>query len=302
MSAAERPLILVIGGTGQVGWELVRALGPLGRVITPTRAELDLERPEDAAGRLRALEPRLVVNAAAYTAVDRAEQEPERAELLNAHAPGALARAAAAVGAVYVDYSTDYVFDGENGAGYQESDEPNPLNVYGRTKRMGEQAIEASGAEYLIFRTSWVYGARGHNFVRTMLRLSREREVLRVVNDQHGAPTWAHLIARATAQIVEQLRSAEGFRVPPGRRGIYHLAAAGQTTWHEFAHAILARDPRGEEQRCRTVLAVPTSEYPTPARRPHHSVLRSERVRDEFGVALPHWEEQLGEMMAELAW
>ena len=289
----------MLGGTGQIGWELVRALAPLGRVMAPARADLDLEAPERTGERVRALAPRLVVNAAAYTAVDRAEQEPERVATVNTLAPGALARAAAAVGAVYVDYSTDYIFDGERVAGYAETDPPGPLNVYGRTKLAGERAIAASGAEHLIFRTSWVYGARGHNFLRTMLRLAREQDELRVVDDQHGAPTWARLIAQATAQVLAQLRAPGGFRVPPKRGGVYHLAAAGQTTWCGFAQALLAGDPRRQEQRCKSLLGIATSQYPTPARRPRHSVLRSERARREFGVTLPSWEAQLAWVLEE---
>lgn len=299
MSSDGRPLILVLGGNGQIGWELVRALGPLGRVVAPGRAELDLAAPARAGERVRAMSPRLVVNAAAYTSVDRAEQEPERAEAVNARAPGALARAAAAVGAVYVDYSTDYVFDGGRANGYTETDAPGPLNVYGRTKLAGEQAVAASGAEHLILRTSWVYGARGHNFVRTMLRLAREKDELRVIDDQHGAPTWSRMIAQATAQIMAQLRAPGGFHVPPGRGGVYHLTAAGQTTWHAFARAVLARDPNRQEQRCQAVIGIASSEYPTPARRPRYSALCSERVRREFGIELPPWEDQLAWMLAE---
>lgn len=293
MSAA-RPRILLTGGTGQVGWELRRALAPLGEVVAPGRAELDLLDPGALRAAIRELAPRLVANAAAYTEVDRAESEPERAYAANATAPAVLAEEAARAGALLVHYSTDYVFDGEKGAPYAEDDPCAPLNVYGRTKREGEVAVAAAGGPHLVLRTSWVYGTRGKNFLRTMLRLAREREELRVVDDQRGAPTWCRMVAEATAVVVAGLRDGSGGFAPEGAPwGTYHLSAAGETTWHGFAREIVALDPRRDEQRCRAVLPIGTAEYPTPARRPRASVLDGSRLAAAFGVRLPHWREQL---------
>lgn len=288
-----RPNILVTGGTGQVGWELARALAPLGRVTAPGRAVLDLGDEGSIRRAFRDAAPALVVNAGAHTAVDRAEGEPELARALNATAPGILAEEAARAGVPLVHFSTDYVFDGSRGAPYTEDDPTAPLGVYGRTKREGEEAVAAAGGAHLVLRTSWVYGTRGHNFLRTMLRLARERDELRVVADQVGAPTWSRMLAEATAAIVAPFRAGSGWEIPAEVSGIYHLTARGETSWHGFAEAILALDPGRAEQRARRVVPIATAEYPTPAPRPPYSVLSTAKAERVFGVALPEWREQL---------
>lgn len=286
---SDAPLILLTGADGQIGWRLRAALAPLGRVVPATRAGLDLGDPKAVRSRVRELRPRAVVNAAAYTAVDRAEEEREAAFRINAEAPGVLAEEARRAGALLVHYSTDYVFDGRKREPYREEDPTGPLNVYGASKLAGEEAVAAAGGAHLILRTSWIYDTRGRNFLLTMLRLLREREELRVVDDQVGAPTWAAAVADATARLVARGLSSPGETAS----GVYHLSAAGETSWHGFAAAIREADPRAGEHRCRAVVAVPTSEFPTPARRPAYSVLSNERVAAAFGVRLPHWREQL---------
>jgi dTDP-4-dehydrorhamnose reductase len=272
--------ILLTGGNGQVGWELLKALAPLGEIVAPDRAQLDLRDPARIREAVRAANADVIVNAAAYTAVDKAESERDAAFAVNAAAPGVLAEEAKKSGALLVHYSTDYVFDGAKAAPYVEEDEPNPLNVYGASKLAGERAIAASGCRYLILRTSWVYGPRGSNFMLTMLRLARERPELEVVDDQVGAPTSSLAIARATAQVLR-----------PGTHGTYHLSAAGQTSWCGFARAILARAGSATP-----VTAIRTEDYPTPARRPRNSRLNCTRLRADFGLALAPWEEQLAEV------
>ncbi|HEX8363213.1 MAG TPA: dTDP-4-dehydrorhamnose reductase [Longimicrobium sp.] len=289
-----RPRILLTGGTGQVGWELARALAPMGEVLAPGRAALDLADPAAIRRAFRDAAPALVVNAGAHTAVDRAESEPELAHALNATAPGVLAGEAARTGVPMVHFSTDYVFDGSKGAPYGEDDPTRPLGVYGATKRQGEEAVGAAGGMHLVLRTSWVYGTRGHNFMLTILRMARERDELRVVSDQVGAPTWSRMLAEATAAILAPFRAGAGWAIPPEKCGVYHLAARGETSWHGFAEAILAADPARAEQRCRRVVAISSEEYPTPAPRPRYSVLATERAETAFGVELPHWREQLG--------
>jgi dTDP-4-dehydrorhamnose reductase len=288
-----RPRILVTGAAGQVGWELVRTLAPLGEVTAPPRAELNLEDADAIRGFVRSLAPAVVVNAAAYTAVDSAEAEPDRAQRVNAAAPGVLAGEAAAAGALLVHFSTDYVFDGTARRPYREDDSRAPLNVYGRSKADGEDAVARAGGAHVILRTSWVYGLRGRNFLRTMLRAARERDELRVVNDQVGAPTWSRMVAEATAALLARMGVGSGGDPPPALLGTFHLAAGGETTWHGFTEAIVALDPVPDEHRCRRVVAVPSSEYPTPARRPAYSVLDSGRLRATAGIELPHWREQL---------
>lgn len=289
------PVLLVIGARGQVGYELVRELAPLGRVVAYTREECDLGNPAAAADAVWRAAPTLVVNAAAYTAVDRAEQDVAACRTANAEAPGRMAAVAASLGVPFVHYSTDYVFDGTKEGAYVEDDAPNPLGVYGRTKLDGERAVADASPAYLVFRTSWVYAARGQNFLRTMLRLARERDELRVVNDQVGAPTWARAIAAATAQVVgAALRAPEGAMAwVTTRAGVYHLTAAGETSWHGFAEAILAADPARLEQRVRRVVPVATAAFPTPARRPANSRLDCRRAADRLGVRLTDWCEQL---------
>jgi dTDP-4-dehydrorhamnose reductase len=272
--------ILLTGANGQVGWELKRTLAPLGDLTALGRAELDLTQPERILEVVRAAKPEIIVNAAAYTAVDKAESERDAAFAVNAAAPGTLAEEAKRTGALLVHYSTDYVFDGAKSSPYVENDAPNPLNVYGASKLAGERAIGKSGCRHLILRTSWVYGPRGSNFFLTMLRLARERPELRVVDDQVGVPTSSLAIARATAQLL-----------PLDARGLYHVSAAGETSWCGFARAILARAGIATP-----VVPIGTGDYPTPARRPRNSRLDCSRLRADFGLTLAPWEEQLSEV------
>lgn len=296
-----RPL-LVTGANGQVGWELARALQPLGPVVALDRAALDLGDPARAAAVIRSHAPSVIVNAAAWTAVDAAEGDEAGAMRVNADGVGALGRAAAEVGALVVHYSTDYVFDGALDRPYREDDAPQPLGAYGRSKHAGEVQLAQSGAAHLVFRTSWVYAARGHNFLRTMLRLAREREVMRVVDDQVGTPTSARWLADATAQVVGALvrdpRGAAAAAAPV--QGVYHLVGGGSTSWHGFARAILAGDPGRAAHRVREVAPIPTSAYPTPAARPRNSRLDAARAVRTFGLHLTPWEAQLAAVLAEL--
>jgi dTDP-4-dehydrorhamnose reductase len=275
--------ILLTGRNGQVGWELERKLAPLGEVIATDRATLDLADPDAIRRVVREAKPQIIVNAAAYTAVDKAESEPELAMRINGSAPGILAEEAKRLGALLVHYSTDYVFDGEKATPYVEDDPPNPINVYGRSKLEGERAIQASGCKHLILRTSWVYGARGRNFLLTILRLAKEKSPLRIVDDQVGAPTSSGALARATAQALR-----------PGAHGLYHLSAAGAVSWCGFARAILAR--AGIDT---AVVAIRSEDYPTAARRPRNSLLDCSRLRARLGVALAPWEELLSEVISQ---
>ena len=287
--------LLLLGGDGQVGFELRRSLAALGEVVVTTRAgtladggaceALDLAQVEAIEPLLRRVRPDYVVNATAYTAVDRAESERELAFAVNAAAPGRLAELCAADGIGLIHYSTDYVFDGNGTRPYLDSDPTGPLSAYGQSKLAGEEAIRASGARHLILRTAWVYATRGGNFLRTMLRLGAEREELRVVADQHGSPTPAWLLADAAAQVLGQGIAESGVR---------HLVAGGQTTWHGFAEAIFDEaQARGLIERKPRVLPIGTADYPTPARRPPYSVLDSRRLQDEYALAIPHWREAL---------
>ena len=279
--------ILLLGPTGQVGYELHCALSPgfqvvpAGRTEAPGQPTLDLTDPDSIRARVREVEPDIIVNAAAHTAVDQAEDEPEIAQAVNGDAPALLADEASRRGALLVHYSTDYVFDGTASEPYTEDSRPAPLNVYGRTKRVGEEAILASGCDALILRTSWVYGLRGRNFLMTMRRLLAERDSLQVIADQIGAPTWSRLIAEATVQI---LSAGE----LPDQTGLYHLTASGQTSWHGFTEAI--RDELGEA--C-VVEPIPSEAYPTKAARPGYSVLDCSRLRQRFGIRMPDWREGL---------
>ncbi len=289
--------ILVTGANGQLGWELRRALAPLADVVTLDRGALDLA---DAAAIRRVVSehrPALVINPAAYTAVDKAESEPELAQAVNAVAPGVLAEECKRIGAALIHYSTDYVFDGAKSGAYTEDDPTNPLGAYGRSKLEGERAVAGSGAAHLIFRTAWVYAGRGKNFLLTMRRLSNERDELRVVDDQIGSPTWARSLAEATAAVVAQsgiLRTGDAAWIRE-RSGVYHLTCAGQTSWCGFARAIVERVPGARKV---PVKAITTAEYPTPAKRPANSVLDCSKARETFGVRLPPWEEALA-MCAE---
>jgi dTDP-4-dehydrorhamnose reductase len=282
------------GASGQVGWELQRTLATLGRVVVPGHAEFDLARPDTLTAALRDIKPDLIVNPAAYTAVDKAESEQELAYAINAEAPHVLAKEAARLGITLLHYSTDYVFDGRQfSEAYVETDAPNPLGVYGASKLAGEELVQASGAEHLILRTSWVYGLRGKNFLLTMQRLAREREKLSVVADQFGAPTWARSIAEATAQMLA-LWLAPGATADDRQRlsGVYHMTCAGRTSWHGFAEAILT-DMQARGEKTASLKAISTAEYPTPAQRPANSVLSNEKLERSFGIRMPAWEEAL---------
>ena len=291
--------LLIIGSGGQVGRELQRSLPALGRVVACDFPELDLEQPGAAEERIRSEAPDVIVNAAAYTAVDKAESEPERARRINAGAVAEIAAAARRLGAAFFHYSTDYVFDGGKEGWYTETDSPDPLGVYGRTKLEGEQAAAEAGDRHYVFRTSWVHAAHGANFVRTMLRLARERDALRVVDDQFGAPTGAALLADVTADVIARSRTP-ALAVAPG---LYHLVPRGATSWHGFARFILeqARD-RGLELRVQPeqVEPIPTSAYPTPARRPANSRLCTARLRAALGGDLPTWQEGVIPVVAAL--
>lgn len=283
--------IVVTGGTGQVGWELARSLLPLGEVLTPSRAELDLCDAGAVRQYLRALAPSIIVNAAAYTAVDRAESEVDLAMAINGTAPAVMAEVAKHCNALLVHYSTDYVFDGAKTGAYSEDDGTNPQNAYGASKLAGEQAVRRSDADHMIFRTSWVYGARGSNFLRTILRLAREREQLRIVADQFGAPTWSRLIAEATALALKQAMAER--REQTFESGLYHLTARGETSWYGFAKRIVefaAATPGIGPLRVNQVEAISSAEYPLPARRPANSCLSSGTFMRRFDIELPTWE------------
>ena len=289
--------ILLTGKNGQVGWELQRTLATLGEVIAVDRLAMDLANPDSIRATIQAIKPDLIVNAAAYTAVDKAESEADLAMAINGVAPGIMAEEAKRLGAGMIHYSTDYVFDGSKTTPYIEADPPRPINVYGRTKLAGEQAVQAVGGAHLIFRTSWVYGLRGRNFLLTILRLAKERDELRIVDDQFGAPTWSRMIAEATAQVLAQCFSplTSNVSLLTEQSGLYHLTAAGQTSWHGFTKAIL-------EELARSPLATPhspkltpitTPEYPLPAPRPLYSVLANHKLTQAMDLALPAWDVSL---------
>jgi dTDP-4-dehydrorhamnose reductase len=286
--------ILLLGGTGQIGFELRRALAPLSPVIAPRRAELDLAQLPALPAFLRACAPAIIVNAAAYTAVDAAERNRAEAFVLNAEMPAILAEEARRSSIPLVHYSTDYVFDGRRPSPYVETDAAAPLNVYGESKREGELAVVAGGGPHLILRTSWIYAARGRNFLLTIRRLAAEREELAVVDDQTGAPTWARMVAEATAQILAQCRAPDGSFDLASCSGIFHLSAAGATTWHGFAAAILGASaaPR--------LRAITSEAFGRVALRPRYSVLSNAAFQRTFGLALPSWEEQLRLCLEEL--
>lgn len=280
--------ILVTGANGQVGWELARSLLPLGEVMALDRRDFDLSAPDSLPTTLDALAPDVIVNAAAYTAVDQAEDEEALATRINGEAVAVMARWAAAHRALLVHYSTDYVFDGSKATPYVESDTPCPINAYGRSKLAGEQALAASGADYLCLRVSWVYADRGKNFLRTMLRLGAAREELAVISDQQGVPTGARQIADATLALVAvaMIRRREG----GFRGGLYHMTPSGQTSWHGFAGKIFElASGAGRELAVRRVRAIPSSDYPVKARRPLNSLMDSRRLAEDYGVSLPVW-------------
>jgi dTDP-4-dehydrorhamnose reductase len=293
--------ILLLGKNGQVGWELQRSLAPLGELIALDRHSTDycgdLSQPDAVAQTVKTLKPTVIVNAAAYTAVDKAETETELASTINAKAPEALAQAAKQTGAWLVHYSTDYVFNGSGNQAWQETDAVAPLSVYGQSKLAGEQAIQAAEGLHLIFRTSWVYAARGNNFAKTMLRLAKERDQLSVINDQIGAPTGAELLADVTAHAIRS-----GLKQPE-LSGLYHLAAAGETSWYNYARYVLdyARQ-RGIELKTaeNAISPIPTSAYPTPAQRPLNSRLNIEKLQNQFDLKLPDWQQGVERMLAEV--
>jgi dTDP-4-dehydrorhamnose reductase len=296
--------VLVTGSRGQVGAEVARALAGRAEVIAHDRATLDLAQPAAIAARIREARPDVIVNAAAYTAVDRAESEREAAHAVNAEAPGVIATEARRAGALLVHYSTDYVFDGASPRPYVEDDAPHPLGVYGETKLEGERAIQASGAAHLILRTSWVYGPRGRNFLLTILALAASKPELRVVDDQRGAPTSSLALARATVEILSARGAgaldAHALAAAKERTGLYHASARGETSWHGFAQAILERRARHADARAPVLVAIPTREYPTPARRPPNSVLSNAKLEAAFGVRLADWRAGLDEVFSAL--
>lgn len=293
--------ILLFGKGGQVGWELQRSLAVLGNVTALDHDSTDhcgdFANPEGIAATVRALKPDVIVNAAAHTAVDKAESEPELARLLNATTPGVLAREAGALGAWLVHYSTDYVFDGSGTRPWVETDTPAPLSVYGRTKLEGEQLIQQSGAKHLILRTSWVYAARGGNFAKTMLRLAQERERLTVIDDQWGAPTGAELLADVTAHAIRHLQQR------PQDAGLYHLVAGGEVTWNGYAKYVIGHAEKAQSAMkivAKEIAPVPTSAFPTPATRPHNSRLNTSKLQATFGLTLPHWQVGVERMLTEI--
>ena len=292
---------LLFGKNGQVGWELQRSLAPLGELVALDRHSQDLcgdlTNLQGLAETVQAVRPDVIVNAGAHTAVDKAESEPELARTINALAPSVLAREASKIGAWLVHYSTDYVFDGSGSRPWLETDAPAPLSVYGRNKLEGEQLIQAAWAKHLIFRTSWVYAARGGNFAKTMLRLAQERERLTVIDDQWGAPTGAELLADVTAHAIRQVLQR------PQDAGLYHLAAQGEATWNGYAKHVIAQAVRAQSAIkiiANEVAAVPTSAFPTPATRPFNSRLNTSRLQTTFGLRLPSWQQGVDRMLAEI--
>ena len=292
--------ILLTGKNGQVGFELQRALAPLGQVTALGHAECDLADAAALRSLMRSMKPDIIVNPAAYTAVDRAEADVAQAQAVNGTAPGVLGEEAAALGALVVHYSTDYVFDGTGQGAYREDHAVNPQNVYGQTKLAGERALQQSGAAHLIFRTSWVFGAHGANFARTMLRLAADRDTLNVVADQWGAPTSAALIADVTAQVLGQYLHS---RDNAFATGLYHLAAGGETQWCEYARTVIAAGhAAGQPLKLlpENVRPITTAEFPTPARRPANSRLDTGKLQQAFGLTLPPWQDGLSHVLQQL--
>lgn len=292
--------ILLTGKNGQVGFELQRALAPLGEVVAVDQHECDLSNPDAIRQLVAKVAPQVIINPAAYTAVDKAESEPHLAQAINGTAPGVFGEEAARLGALVIHYSTDYVFDGCVSGAYLESDTPNPQSVYGKSKLAGEKALQASGADHLIFRTSWVFGAHGANFAKTMLRLAAEREGLKIVADQFGAPTSAALLADVTAQVLGQYKrdGRTGFPF-----GLYHLVAGGCTTWHEYAQTVVrAALAAGKPLKLTPddILPITTADYPLPAPRPANSRLDTQRLRETFGLELPAWQSGLGHVLQQI--
>jgi dTDP-4-dehydrorhamnose reductase len=287
--------ILVTGKNGQVGWELQRTLAPLGQIIAVDADNMDLCDVDAIRRKVREVAPHIIVNPAAHTAVDKAESEPDLAMSINGTAAGVLAEEAKKLDALLIHYSTDYVFDGTKVSPYTEVDAPNPQSVYGKTKLAGEQAIQAVGGKHLILRTSWVYGVHGGNFVKTILRLAKERIELRIVADQYGAPTWARLLAESTAQIIGQYSE--------DKSGVYHLTSNGRSNWHEFAEEIVRLACQYDDflkDKLLTIHPIATHEYPVPAQRPANSSLSTQKIHNTFGLTLPRWEDDLAECVRQL--
>jgi dTDP-4-dehydrorhamnose reductase len=296
---SERPRVLIVGGAGQLGIELQLSFAGTNPLVAVDREVVDLRVPDQIRAIVRDVKPDVILNAAAYTAVDRAEAEPEMAAAVNARAPRILAEEARETGALLVHYSTDYVFDGTKEGAWTEADAPNPINVYGASKLAGEEAIRQVGGRYLIFRTSWVYGPHGKNFLLTMLRLGRERDRLTVVDDQFGGPTTSMELARATRAIVDGVLTGQ-YGSDEEWAGLYHMTCSGSTTWCGLTRAIFARTEQLLEGRKPEVVAIPSSEYPTPAKRPRNSVLSNARLQERFGVQLAPWETALDAVFARL--
>jgi dTDP-4-dehydrorhamnose reductase len=299
--------VLLTGASGQVGGDLLPMLEPFASVIAPSRSELDLRNPGEIQRFVRESKPDWIINPAAYTAVDKAESEPELAYAINANAPRALGEAAAQLRVPVIHFSTDYVYSGAGNTPWVEEDESGPLGVYGASKLAGDRALAASGAAHLILRTSWVYGTRGKNFLRTILRFAREKDELRIVDDQHGSPTWSRDLARAVVHIIRGMSEKSAAHAMPVQeivqevQGVYHVAGAGDTTWFGFAREFLriAAEVRPGSKLAR-LTPIETGEYPTPARRPLNSRLDCSRIRDVFGVALPMWEESAAAVTREV--
>jgi dTDP-4-dehydrorhamnose reductase len=297
--------ILLTGATGQVGGELLETLKSLGDVVAPERATMDLSNSRSIRETIRATRPRWIVNSSAYTAVDKAESEPDLAYAINAEAVKIIGEEAYTLGAGVIHFSTDYVFDGSGNEPYVETDAVGPVSVYGASKLAGEKALAESGAGYMIFRTSWVYGAKGKNFLLTILKLARERETLKIVADQHGAPTWSRDLARMTVQVIGQCEAAarsKGLKaVLSDASGIYHAAGRGETTWFGFAaEAVLLQQERAPGVRLAAVEAVQTAQYPTPAKRPPNSRLNCSKLTERFGWTMMDWRDSLREVLGEL--
>jgi len=298
-NVAARPRILIVGNAGQLGRELERIFAGAGSITAVDRETIDLSDPEQARGLVRRVAPHLILNAAAYTAVDRAQSEPALAHAINSQVPRILAEEAKALGALLVHYSTDYVFDGSKSAPWVESDTPNPLNVYGSSKLEGELEVESVGGGYLIFRTSWVYGPHGNNFLLTMLRLARERDRLTIVDDQVGAPTTSIALASATYVVVSGILAGR-FGEAQDWAGLYHMTCAGAVSWFGFARAIFTRARAELGVTAPELVPISSQDYPTPALRPRNSVLSNAKLQARFGIALPPWESALDEVLKAL--
>jgi len=287
--------ILLTGKTGQIGKELNNIVGDLGNLITVDKEQLDLSKPNSIEPVILDIKPDIIINPAAYTAVDKAEEEADLAMTVNAIAPGLLAKAAKKVGAGLIHYSTDYVFDGCSGIPYKEEDPPNPLNVYGQTKLAGEKAVAEAGIPFLIIRTGWVYSLHGKNFLRTIKKLAEEKDIIQVIDDQIGAPTWASSVALKTHQILKQCLNKKWLETKdPSLSGIFHLTCQGKTSWHGFAREVLNISNASQNIK---LIAIPTSDYPTPARRPSNSLLNNEKIQKVFGLDMPNWEDALKDCM-----